>query len=152
FGVDVELAVAEAVDPPDLTGNGTVVAHLGQRHQPGYEPRRIDGSAQVGQRDAGGEVPGRRGEDDAPSEGRAGRGELVLEVVERDHRTGAARHGHRRGEEAIVGAEQHSARDFYAHQTAVGADAGVDHGDQHAVVREVLHRPHEQQGAGAYVV
>ena len=110
-GVDVELAVAEPVDPPHLADDGAVVADLGQRHQSGHEPRRVDRAARArraGRRPRGGRprAPGCR----ARRRSGPGRGQVVLGVVERHDGPGAAGHRHRRCEQAVVGPEQHAAR------------------------------------------
>ena len=106
----------------------------------------------VGERHAGGEVAGGGCEHVTAGERRAGRGELVVGVVERDHRPGATGHRHRRGEQAVVGAEQHAAGHLHADQAAAGAHARVDDRDDHAVVGQVLHRPHQHERARPHVV
>ena len=151
-GIDVELAVAEAVDPPHLARDGAVVTYFGQRHQSRHQRGRIDRRAELRQGNARRQVASRGGEDVTAREGRAGRREVVVGVVERHHRTGAAGHRHRRGQQPVVGPQQHAAGHFDAHQAPARADTGVDHREHDAVVGEVLHRAHEEQRAGAHVV
>ena len=58
-GVEVELAVAEVVDPQDLTGEHAVVGFGGQGEQARHQRHRIDLVAQLAELRAVGEVGGR---------------------------------------------------------------------------------------------
>ena len=96
-------------------------------------------------------VAGGGSEHVASGEGGPGRGEPVVGVVERDHRTGPTGHGHRRGEQTVVGTEEHAPGHLYAHQTAAGADARVDDRQVHARSAE-RQRTAQDEGSGPDVV
>ena len=151
-GVDVELAVAEPIDPPDLAVDRATLVVPGQRDEPGDQPGCVDLVAQLRGVDTGGEVGGGGGEDVAPRERRARRGQLMLGAGERDHTLGAAQDGDGRSEQAVVGAEKDRVLDLDGDESAVGADAGVDDRQDDAAVGQVLRGPHQRENPGAHVV
>src|SRR5690606_10134911 len=94
-----------------------------------------------------------RREDVPPGEGGAGGGQVEVRVGQVDRTRGAADHGHRGGQQAVVGPHEH--RHAVAHLdrdgTAVAADARVDH-RQHHPGAEVLRAAGEEQAPGPHVV
>ena len=103
--------------------------------------------------DAVAEVGGGRGEHVAAGERGAGRGEVVLGVVELDGAVGAAGHRDRRREQPVVGPDEHAGavrRPRSATARRRRADAGIDD-REHDARRHVRDRPGQRQRAGADV-
>ena len=71
---------------------------------------------------------------------------------EGDDLLGAAEQRHGGGQEAVVGADERGGGGGDGEEAAVGADAGVDDGEHHTAVGEVLHGAHEGEPAGPHVV
>ncbi len=120
------------VDPQDLADQRIAVA-AADTHHAGLQARDLDVGTDLTERHAVAEVRGHGPEDVAPVEGRPRRGHVVGGIVQ-NHRTGGATdHGHRRREETVVGPDQYrlAVTDFDGDSPAIGADTGIDDGDDH---------------------
>ena len=152
LGADVQLAVAEPVDPQHLGAHAVGLVARRAATMPGISrPASIE-RAELGQVDAVAQVGGRRGEHVATGERRAGRRELVLGVGQHDGAAGAAGHGDRRRQQAVVGPDQHALAvgDLDRHRLPRRADARVDD-RQHDAVGHVRDRTGPAPGAAADV-
>src|SRR5690606_19448581 len=151
-GADVELGVAEAVDPEDLGHDGPLLLP-GERDEAGPQADGVEAGAEVVEGHPVAEVGGGRGEDVAPGEGGARGRELVLGAGQLHDGGGATAHGDGGGEEAVVGAHEVAlaAADLDGDAPAGGADTGVDHGEDDAGA-EVLGGPAEGEAPGPDVV
>ena len=94
-GIDVDLGVAEAVDPQHLADD-RVALLAGERHDPGPQQVGIDRCAELGEIDAVRQVGGRGCEHVAAGERRARGRELVRGVGQRDRRVRRRRPTRRR--------------------------------------------------------
>ncbi len=104
-GADVQLGVAEAIDPQHLGDHGVVVG-LRQRHDTRQQQVGVDRLAELAEVDAVAELCGGRREDVAPGERGAGRRQVPAGVGQLDGTFRPARHRHRRGEQTVVGADE----------------------------------------------
>ena len=152
-GADVELAVAEAVDPQHLGDHAAVLGLAGSGTTPGSSRSASTVVTELGEIDAVAQVRGPGREDVAAGEGGARRGEVELGVGEPHGALGTAGHGDRRGEQAVVGADQHAlaAGHLDGHARRAGPHAGVDDGE-HDARRHVPDAAGEGERAGAHVV
>ena len=103
--LDVERDVAEAVEG-DRVGAELAVLEARQRHVEAYDLVGVDRVARVGQRRAGGQRGGDRGEDVAAVEGRATRLEAVARARDVDDLDDAAEALRGEREQAVVGADE----------------------------------------------
>ena len=83
-------------------------------------------------------------------EGRTRRRQLILGRSQLDHAHRPAEHGHRRGEEPVVGPDEIPVLDLDRDTAPLAADTGIDD-RQHDPLRQVLHGAHERERAGAHV-
>ena len=109
-GADVELAVAEAIDPEHLGDDGVAVGRAGAGwcravSTPGRPRRRGRISSTPLQRWAAAGAKMSRPANVAPADS-----QLVLGVRQLDRPFGAARHRHRRCQQPVVRADHHAAR------------------------------------------
>ena len=97
-------------------------------------------------------MPGGGRQDVATGEGRPGRGQLVVGVVERHHRPGPPAIATAGASRPLSGPSSTPPATSTPSSRRLGADAGVDDGHDDAVVGQVLHGPHEEQRTRAHVV
>ena len=119
----------------------------------GVELVGVDRVAGVGERRAGRQVRGHRGEDVAPVEGRRRRLEAVRRARDVDGLDGAAEALDGQRQQAVVGADEDAVvlGGAQRHGAALAADLGVDDREVHAG-REVGQRAAQHERAGAHVV
>ena len=150
--LDVEHDVAEAIEGQRVGDEAAVLATGAGRVQR-RELVGVDRVAGVGQRRAGGEVRGHRGEQVAPVEGRGRRLEAVRRARDVDglHRASEALDGQR--EQAVVRSDEDAVvlGGAHGHRAALAADLGVDDRQVHAR-REVGQRAPQHERPRAHVV
>ena len=148
---DVELDVAEAVGPQRLCDDRRVV-DLRQRDHAREQQIGVDGVAQFEQVDAVAQRRRRRSEHVAPVEGGAGRFEPMLRIVQLDRTARTAGHRHGRGQQPVVGADEHpfTVRDLDGDPASHRADARIDDRHDHSG-RDVADRAGERERPGADV-
>ena len=81
-----------------------------------------------------------------------GAGRRWASLVSDDHALRSPEHRDRRGQQAVVGAEQGRPFRLDGDESSRRPDAGVDDGEHDGGLGEVLDRPHQRERTGAHVV
>ena len=136
-GVDVELTVAEVIDPEDFADELISVGaglEAADGQDAGHQAGRVDLGPEIGHRHPTTKMRSSWREHIATIERRtAYRGEKEVGVAKFNGARRAADHPHRRGKQTVVWTNEnrHAVTDLDGDRAAVGADAGVDDREHH---------------------
>ena len=127
-GVDVQLGVPVAVDPQDL-GVDAAVLLAGERHHGREQRDGVDGRPSSARSTPRHRWAAAGAKTSRPSKVGAALGEEEVGVGQLDGPGGAAAQRHRRGQQAVVGADEDggAVADLDRDGPAGGADRGIDH-------------------------